>query len=110
MATKTKTADRAALKAAGLTLVQYCILAALSGAGKGGLSYRGIEAKTGYYSVLTANLRARSANKGVEHAHEASLGAKGMVREATQETPEGRSVLVFVITAKGRKALAGVAG
>jgi hypothetical protein len=107
---ETKTAHRGALKAAGLTLVQYRILTALGGAGKGGLTYRGIEAKTGYYSVLTANLRAKSARQGEEHAHDDSLGAKGMVKEATQETPGGRTLLVFVITAKGRKALAGVGG
>jgi hypothetical protein len=107
---KIKQADRGALKAAGLSLVQYRILTALAGAGKGGLSYRGIEAKTGYYSVLTANLRARSTNKGQETDHGASLGAKGLVRESVQETPGGRTLLVFVITAKGRKALAGVGG
>jgi hypothetical protein len=105
-----KTAERGALKAAGLTLVQFRILTALGGAGKGGLTYRGIEAETGYYSVLTANLRARSVRDGEETDHGASLGAKGLVREAAEETPEGRTLLVFVITAKGRKALAGGEG
>lgn len=89
--------DREAAKKAGLTLVHYRILRALNRF-KDGLSYRGIQKHTGYYSILTAQLRATS---GRENEHEGSLGAQKLVREEV----DGDNVLHFVITAKGVKAL-----
>lgn len=98
---------REAAKAKELTPIGYVVLSALNNAGADGLTYRGIEAKTGYYSVLTAVLRAKAGNfRGAEGLdHEASLGARGLVKEEMRDV-EGRDTLTFVITAKGRKLLA----
>lgn len=92
--------ERAAAKTAGISLVHLRILKALKKS-PNGLTYRGIEAKTGYYSVLTAQLRKES-NRGGEHGE--SLGALGMVREEIHDI-DGKDVLHFVITAKGKKTL-----
>lgn len=81
-------AERDAAKAKGLSLVHFRILKALNA---GPLTYRGIEGKTGYYSILTAQLR---------KSHEGSLGALGLVNE--QEREDG---LTFAISAKGKKVI-----
>lgn len=107
MASKVTPEIREAAKAKGLTPVQYLVLTALGDAGAEGLTYRGIEAATGYYSVLTAVLRAKASdNRGqAGQDHEASLGAKGLVLERVHKD-EGRDVLKFVISARGKKLLA----
>ena len=98
-------AERAKAAACGLTLVQHRILTAISKS-TDGLSYRGIEAKTGYYSILTSQLRAGASRPGFDPStHDDSLGSKGLVREEMRETEDSRSVLTFVISAKGRKTL-----
>lgn len=84
------TQEREAAKSLGVTLVHYRILKALSKASTDGLGYRGIEAKTGYYSTLTAELRPE---------HEGSLGALGLVKVSLIEDKG----LMFALTAKGRK-------
>jgi DNA-binding MarR family transcriptional regulator len=83
--------DRDAAKEAGLSLVNYRILRSMTSGNS--MTYRDIEKKTGYYSILTACLR---------KDHEGSLGADGYVREEMHDV-DGRDVLHFVITAKGRK-------
>lgn len=83
--------ERDAAKAAGLTLVDYRILTALKSGGEH--SYRDIEKKTGYYSILTAVLRTE---------HEGSLGARGLVKEGIHDI-NGRDTLTFTLTAKGKK-------
>lgn len=89
-------AERDEAKAKGLSLVHFRILKALA-SGKE-LTYRDIEAKTGYYSILTAQLRSE---------HEGSLGALGLVGENIRPSGNGdRDVLTFSISAKGRKLLA----
>ena len=87
--------DRAAAKAAGITVVHYRILKALAANG-GPMTYRDIESKTGYYSILTAQLRTE---------HEGSLGALGLVKEETHDV-DGKDKLCFKITAKGKNVLA----
>lgn len=82
--------ERQAAKDAGLTLVHYRILKALSNGAEH--TYRQIEAKTGYYSILTAQLR---------HEHEGSLCRLGLAKEGV----DGEDRLTFTITAKGRKAI-----
>lgn len=91
--------DRAAAKKAGLSVIHYRVLKGL--ADQQARSYRDIEKKTGYYSVLTSVLR--GASKGGT-AHETSLGSLKLVREDIEDR-DGRGVLVFAITAKGLKAL-----
>ena len=84
--------ERASAKDKGLSLVHYRILSAIVRSA-GGLTYRQIEQKTGYYSILTAQLRPD---------HEGSLGANQFVKEE-QHDINNRDTLVFKATAKGRK-------
>lgn len=81
-------------KACDLTLVHYRILKAMSN-GKPH-TYRDIQSKTEYYSILTAQLRAE---------HDGSLGKLGLVREE-QHDVNGRDTLCFTITAAGKKRIA----
>ena len=92
---KAATADdkeRAAAKAAGIGLVHYRVLQALVKAGKP-MTYREIEAKTTYYSLLT---------KVCRDGYEGSLHALGLAKEEAKEVG-GKVTLVFTATAKGRK-------
>jgi hypothetical protein len=88
--------DREGAKAAGLSVVHFRILRAIVKAGKA-LSYRDIEAATGYYSILTAQLRA---------AHEGSLSSLGLVKEEQHQDENEKTKLYFAATAKGRKLMA----
>lgn len=90
-----KAADREKAKAAELTMVQYIVLRALVQSGKP-MSYRDIEAKTGYYSQLTSILRSESAPE------DGNLGSKALVKEA-EEQDGGRTKLMFSASATGRK-------
>lgn len=89
--------DRELAKRVGLTLIQFRVLRALAGDQDGGMSYRDIERKTGYYPMLASILQ--------PHIDENSLGAKGLTRSVTIESDAGREVVAFVITSKGRKLL-----
>lgn len=89
-------AEREKAKALAVSLVHYRIMKALQGAGKDGLTYRGIEAVTGMYSILTAQLR-KASNGGV--AYPDSLGSKGLVDEVVLEGEKIR----FALSKEGRK-------
>ena len=86
--------ERAEAKAADLSIPHLRILRAIQKSGKA-LSYRQIEAKTGYYSTLTALLR---------KDNEGSSGALGYTKEEMHDI-DGRDVLTFAITAAGKKVL-----
>lgn len=86
--------ERTEAKNADLSIPHLRILRAIAKAGKP-LSYRQIEAKTGYYSTLTALLR---------KDNEGSSGALGYTKEEMHDI-DGRDVLTFAITAAGKKVL-----
>ena len=91
---KDSSEERTKAEEKGLSLVHYRILKAIETAKKP-LSYRGIEAETGYYSILTAQLR---------KDYEDSLGSMGLVQEEMiSEEEGGRKKVHFSITAKGKK-------
>ena len=89
-----RAADRAAAKQLGINLVHYTILRALAD----GMprTYRQIQDRTGYYSILTAQLRP---------SHEGSLGQLGLVKEEVDDI-DGKDKLIFSITARGSRLLA----
>lgn len=89
--------DRKKAKALGLNLIQYRVLVALSKAGTDGLSYGGIEIKTGYYSVQSWNMRGEQPNRK-------GLVTQGLVHETVVDS-WGRNCTFFHITAAGRKLL-----
>lgn len=90
------TKEKEAATTLGLSLVHFRLLTSLKKAGDKGRTYREFEKDTGYYSILTAQLRAES-NRGA--AHEGSLEALGLVKVIQHEDEPLR----FVLTAKGRK-------
>ncbi len=94
-----KPADKAAAEAAKLSLPQWLILKALVKAGGDGLTYREIQKKTGYYSILTAQLRTTTL-RGTEIQD--NLGTAGLVKEIVRDTDDG-FLLAFRATAKGVK-------
>lgn len=84
-------AEVAAAQKCGLKVPLYRILACLADGKE--RTYRQIEAKTGYYSTLTAQLRV---------SHLGSLGNEGYVTEQDLEEPAtGKNKLHFTITKKG---------
>lgn len=87
-------AGKAAAEAKGLTIIHFRILKALAYGSP--MSYRDIEAKTGYYSILTAQMR---------QDKEGSLCAQGLCKEQMVEGENGKGKLHFVITVKGQKLL-----
>lgn len=98
--TATVSIERQEAKDKGLSLVHYRILKALQSAGKQGMTYRQIEQVTGYYSILTAQLRSRTA-RGNDLDN--TLGSMGLVREEQHETDGSMGPIIFVITKKGLK-------
>lgn len=86
--------ERTEAKNADLSIPHLRILRAINKAGKA-LSYRQIEAKTGYYSTLTALLR---------KDNEGSSGDLGYTKEEMHDI-DGRDVLTFALTAAGKKIL-----
>ena len=92
--------ERGLAKLCGLSVIQYRILAEIIRAGRDGLSYKQIESRTGYYSILTSRLRAVSRRNGVDTYHHDSLVSQGLVRELEFDI-DGRTTLVFTITKKG---------
>ena len=92
--------DRARSKAVGLPLIHYRVLRSLEDSKRPTeyLSYRQIEAKTGYYAMLA----------GVMHTDEKnSLCALDLARQGDNESESGRrAVTAFGITAAGSKLLA----
>ena len=95
---KSKKSDTATAKSLGISVVDYRILRSLDKGPREGLTYREIEKETGYYSILTAALRAES-SRGTPH--ENSLESRGLVKVRVYED----DFLRFAITAKGRKAI-----
>lgn len=96
--------DREAAAKCDLNPVNYRVLRAIAKAGDKGLTYRGIQDVTGYYSILTAVCRAESGRGG---AHGESLGAMKLIREAKEEKENGSSgPLTFYVTAPGKARLA----
>lgn len=83
--------ERAACERTGLGVVHYRLLTCLADGEP--RSYREIEKSTGYYSILTAELRKGKAG---------SLGDRGFVEEELRdEDPSKRPVLTFRITPAG---------
>lgn len=92
--------DRKRGKALGLGLIHYRVLKSLRRTGgSGGLSamtYRDIEAATGYYSMLAEVMHTDLEN---------SLHAKKLVRIEQHPDANGRDHVAFSILAKGKKLL-----
>lgn len=86
--------ERNQAKAAGLSIPHLRVLRAIDKSSKP-LSYKEIEAKTGYYSNLTMMMRTD---------HEGSLANQKYVKEELHDR-DGRDVLCFAITAAGKKVL-----
>jgi hypothetical protein len=86
--------DKRCAKAVGLSVVHYRCLRAL--AGKRPLTYRGIEAHTGYYNQLTAVMRQGKPD---------SLCTLGLATEC-EGSVDNPGVITFTITAKGTEYLA----
>lgn len=89
---QTPTAEAEAVK---LGAPQIKILSALAET-KSPMTYKDIEAKTGYYSSLTKLMRA---------PHDGSLVTVGYVKEVETGGEGGRKKIAFLITPEGRKAL-----
>lgn len=90
--TKAEPTERQKAKEAGLSLPQARVLKALANS-KTPMSYKDIEAATGYYSNLTAVLRTD---------HDGSLAEKKLVKEE-QHDIDGKDTLVFSALAAGKK-------